>query len=599
VTEEGREYEQFRRCPVNGGPEEVLLDSNELAAGHSYFALGVREVSPNGNLLAYSVDTSGDEVYELRFLDLLTGQVQPEQAPRSYYTGAWSADSSTFFYVVHDDLFRPYQVYRHRMGSPCTEDVLIYQEDDERFEVEVSATRSGGFIVISSSCRDTSECWLIAADRPETSPTLLEPRRRGVMYAVDHVDGPGGGEMLIVTNDEAVEFRLMAAPVTNPGRASWREVVAEDPNVRLVSVHAFARHLVVSLRRNGFPVLRIIDRATGESREESSGLAAGSIWLARNEEYDTDEVTVCVESLIDPPVWYDLHLHTGQRTVRMRRVVPTYSSADYVTERRTAIAKDGVEVPVTLAYRRDTPLDGTAPCLLYGYGAYEACIDPEFEVELPSLLDRGVVYAVAHPRGGGERGRKWWLDGRLECKRNTFTDHIAVADMLVNDQLVAPDTIVTRGLSAGGLLQGAVYSMAPKRWRAVVAEVPFVDCVTTMLDPSVPLTINEWDEWGDPRQAEHFAAIRGYAPYENVPNGPRPALLVTGSLNDPRVLIHEPAKWVAKLRATDSHDSTVLFRAEVGSASHGGPSGRFAHLSYEAEVYAFILAAFSGEWSRT
>ena len=316
-----------------------------------------------------------------------------------------------------------------------------------------------------------------------------------------------------------------------------------------------------------------------------------SLALARNEDYHATAVTVRTESLVEPPSWHDVDLATGRWRERKRQQVPGYDPARYATERVSAVAADGTAVPVTIAYRAGLRRDGRAPCLLYGYGAYESCEWPAFSVATPSLLDRGFVYAVAHVRGGGERGRSWWQDGRLDRKRNTFTDFIAVADMLAAQGWAAPDRIVSRGLSAGGLLQGAVYSLAPRRWRAVVAEVPFVDCVTTMLDPSIPLTVTEWDEWGDPRDPAMRAYLASYSPYDNPPAGPRPDLLVTGSLHDPRVLIHEPAKWVARLRATDTAGSRVSFRPELGAGAHTGPAGRFGQLGYEAEILAFIVAA--------
>jgi len=376
----------------------------------------------------------------------------------------------------------------------------------------------------------------------------------------------------------------------------------------------FGRYVVVEQRHGAATQLRILDRDTGEQRLIEADGAQTSLTLATNEDYAAPAVTVRTQSLIDPPAWHDVNLASGRWELRKRQSVLGYDPARYVTERITAPAADGTQVPVTIAYRRGARPDGTAPCLLYGYGAYESCIWPEFDVATPSLLDRGFVYAVAHVRGGGEGGRAWWLNGRLDRKRNTFTDFIAAADALADRGWAAPDRIVSRGLSAGGLLQGAVFSMAPRRWRAVVAEVPFVDCVTTMLDPSIPLTIAEWDEWGDPRDPAIRAYMESYNPYDNVPAGPRPGLLVTGSLHDPRVLIHEPAKWVAMLRATDigltgadgtraggSGDSTgeggtgagsrLLFRPELGAGAHVGPAGRYDRLRYEAEVLAFVAAA--------
>jgi oligopeptidase B len=354
----------------------------------------------------------------------------------------------------------------------------------------------------------------------------------------------------------------------------------------------FGRYLVVQQRQAAATQLRIVDRQSiADQRLIEADGPHISLALARNEDYHAAAVTVRTESLVEPPSWHDVDLATGRWRERKRQHVPGYDPARYATERVTAVAADGTAVPATIAYRAGLRRDGRAPCLLYGYGAYESCEWPAFSVATPSLLDRGFVYAVAHVRGGGEGGRRWWLDGRLDRKRNTFTDFIAVADMLAARGWAAPGRIVSRGLSAGGLLQGAVYSLAPRRWRAVVAEVPFVDCVTTMLDPSIPLTVNEWDEWGDPRDPAARAYLASYSPYDNPPAGPRPDLLVTGSLHDPRVLIHEPAKWVARLRATDTAGSRVLFRPELGAGAHTGPAGRFGQLGYEAGILAFIVDA--------
>jgi oligopeptidase B len=416
-------------------------------------------------------------------------------------------------------------------------------------------------------------------------------------YRVDHARGSGA--LYVVTNSGAEEFTLMRDA---SGRGDWERVscAAIAPareDTRLWRCDVLAGHIVLSVRRNAEHLLVIADHDGGNVREIRPSLDAGSIWLEHAEDYDRGSVIIGEESLIEPPAWYELDLGTGARQLLKRMDVPGYDPARYRTERLTAPAADGTEIPVTLARRGDVSLDGSAPCLLYGYGAYEASIDPEFDRSLPSLLDRGVVYAVAHIRGGGERGRTWWQQGRLREKPTTFTDYLAVADWLAGGSgpdstgLVDGSRIVTRGASAGGLLQGAVYTMRPDRWRAVVAEVPFVDCVTTMLDASIPLTANEWDEWGDPRKPDEYAWIRAYSPYDNPPLGRRPALLVTAAVNDARVAIHEPAKWVARLRATDTDDSAVLFAPELGVGSHGGPSGRRAQLRYEAEIQAFILDA--------
>jgi oligopeptidase B len=596
ATVPGQEFEQLRRATGPDAPAQILLDENALLSdpecGGGYVALGVREVSPDGRLLAYSVDFDGDEVYQLRIRDLASGQDLPDRIERTYYGLAWAADSRSLLYVVTDAEYRPHEVWRHELGTRRDQDVLVFREDDQRFELSVRATRSGEYLLIETESRDTTETLFVPAADPAAPPAVLQPRQRGTEYRADHARGPDGGHFYLVSNDAAAEFRLVRAPVRNPGRAAWTEVIAGAPDTRLVSCEVFGRYLVVAQRHGAAAQLRVVDRETGGQRLIEPPGPEFSLQLAVNEEYPAAAVSVRTESLIDPPAWHDVDLATGRWQLRKRQDVPGYDPARYETQRLTAVAPDGTAIPVTIAYRRGRRPDRTAACLLYGYGAYEACSWPEFSLLTPSLLDRGFSYAVAHVRGGGEGGRRWWLDGRLTRKRNTFTDFIAAADMLAEQGWAAADRIVSRGLSAGGLLQGAVYAMAPGRWRAVVAEVPFVDCVTTMLDPSIPLTITEWDEWGDPRDPAVLAYLRSYSPYDNVPLGRRPDLLVTGSLHDPRVLIHEPAKWVAKLRATAGDGAgRVLFRAELGTAGHTGPAGRYDRLGYEAEIGAFIVAA--------
>jgi oligopeptidase B len=576
----------------------VLLDENLLlddpACGGDYVALGVREVSPDGRRLAYSADFDGDEVYQLRIRDLATGVDLPERMERSYYGLAWSADSQSLFYTVTDPVYRPHQVWRHDVGTGPETDVCVFTETDERFEVFVRASRSGALVFIECESRDTTETSVIPAADPGAAPAVLQPRRRGIEYRADHADGPDGGDLYLVTNDRATEFRLVKAPVTAPGTDSWSEVIGESADTRLVACDVFDRYLVLTERHGAATQLRILDRHTGAQRLTHGRLTQTSsphttLALADNHDYQATSVTVRTESLISPPAWHDVDLASGEWQLRKRQEVPGYDPARYRTARIAVPAADGTQIPVTLAYRARFRRDGSSPCLLYGYGAYEACSWPEFSLPVASLLDRGYLYAVAHIRGGGEGGRRWWLDGRLDRKRNTFTDFIAAADALAADGWAAPDKIVSRGLSAGGLLQGAVFSMAPRRWRAVVAEVPFVDCVTTMLDPSIPLTVAEWDEWGDPREPAARAYLASYSPYDNVPDGVRPSLLVTGSLHDPRVLIHEPAKWVARQRATAAPGGRLWFRPELGAGAHVGPAGRYDQLRYEAEILAFIL----------
>ncbi len=571
---------------------EVILDVESLADDSGYLELGVTLVSPSEDLLAYSFDRTGEEVYELRFRDLRTGADLDEVVPRSYYGGAWSADSTWFFYTVHDEAYRPHQVWRHRIGTPVSDDVLVLEEPDERFDLNVRASRSGDVVLLLSESRDTGESWAVDAHAPDSPARSVGGRRPGVVYRAEHVRG---GPLLLVTNDRAQEFRLMSAPVPREAdhtHAVWTEVRPEHPDERLERVDVLGDHAVLSLRSGAAHVLRVVrilDLA-GEGLLVESRFTGGAVRLARTTSYDVAAVTVVDQAHVEPPVWSGIDLATGARTDVLRQDAPGHDPSRYVTSRLDLPSDDGTLVPVTVVRHRDTPLDGTAPALVYGYGAYEYTFPPDWDPSLPSLLDRGVVYAHAHVRGGGEGGRRWWLDGRLEHKQHTFSDFAAVADGLAASY-VDGDRIASRGLSAGGLLQGAVFSQRPDRWRAVVAEVPFVDVVTTMFDASIPLTSNEWDEWGDPRRKEDFDWMLAYSPYDHPPAaGTRPDLLVTGAVNDPRVMVREPAKWVARLRETDPEWSPrCLFRVETGAGAHVGPSGRYGHLAYEAEVYAWVL----------
>jgi oligopeptidase B len=599
----GKQYRQFVTTNLDGSGEAVLLDENQLAGDAAYFSLGVRQLSPDRTRLAYSVDIVGDEVYELRFRDLTSGSDLPDRVLRSYYSCAWSADSTTLFYTVHDDAYRPYRVMRHRIGTPVETDTLVLDEPDKRYSLDVRASRSDELIVIRSTCRDANEVWLVDSSDPQADPQVVEPRRKGIEYDVEHVSGPDGGSLYVVTDDEAPEFRLMRAPRRTPGREHWTEVLAHNPEQRLLSADAFSGHLVLTVRRGFDRQLRVMDLQTGAIRDETAGVAAGTICLsARDDDYErvrdgyaATAVTIRTESLIEPARWWSLDLTSGERTLRHTKDVPGHDAARYETDRVMVTAQDGTAIAVSIASPRDLPRNGTAPLVLYGYGSYEACMDPWFDIRVLPLLDRGVRYAIAHIRGGGEGGRTWWEQGRLRRKPTTFTDFIAAADQLAAQGWADGARIASRGASAGGLLQGAALAMAPARWRAMVAEVPFVDVVNSMLDPTAPLTINEWDEWGDPREPGDYEVMAGYSPYENIPDGERPALFVTGSLHDSRVMIHEPAKWVARLRASDPGTRRLLFRPELGAASHGGPSGRLDRVRYQAEVLAFLLTELEVE----
>jgi oligopeptidase B len=587
-TVEGQQYaiRCRRRDEQDASTEQVLVDFNEVAGDSPYLDVGAFDVSPDHRIVAYSVDLDGDEIFTMRFKDLDTGEHLTDEIPGTYYGTAWSADSGTFFYVTPDEARRPHRLWRHRLGTDVSTDELVYEEEDQRFFLGVHLTRSERFIVLGLSSMVTSEARVLPADDPGGEFRVVEPRREGVEYQVDHQ----GDRFLIVTNDEALDFRLVEAPVTSPGREQWRDVIPHRPGTRILAAEAFAGHVVVHLRRDALKGLRVIRTVDGTTHDVEFDEPVHTVLAFEdNPEYDAAVYRFHYTSLVTPVSVYDYDLEARTRTLRKRQpVLGDFDPGRYESIREWARAPDGTLVPLSLVRRRDRP-DKPAPTLLFGYGAYEASMDPGFSISRLSLLDRGVTFAIAHVRGGGEMGRRWYEDGKLLHKRNTFDDFIAAADHLVEHAYTSPDLLAARGGSAGGLLMGAVANLGPERFRAIVAEVPFVDNVNTMLDPSLPLTVTEWEEWGDPvTDPDAYHYMRSYSPYENVARRPYPAILATAGLNDPRVSYHEPAKWVARLRAFASGDAPVLLKTEMG-AGHMGPSGRYDAWRDEALVLAFVL----------
>jgi oligopeptidase B len=587
-TVEGLQYGiHCRRTGAEDGPEQVLLDENALAGDADFFALGAFSVTPDHRLLAYSTDYDGDEVFTLRFRDLDTGEDLADEIPGVSYGATWANDGATVFYTVLNEAKRPWRLYRHHLGTPASADVLVHQEDDESFYVGIGRTRSDEWLVLSLHSMVTSEEWALRADDPTGTFRVVEPRRHGVEYTIEHQ----GDRFLIVTNDEAENFRLVEAPVDDPGRANWRDVIAHRADVKLDGVDAFAGHVVLYERAEAVRRIRVMDAETGDTHTITQPEAVSTTGGGTNLEYDTTVLRFGYTSLITPSSVYDYDVRTRDRVLKKQQpVLGGYEPSEYVTERLWADAADGARVPISVVRRRDVALDGGAPALLSGYGSYEASHDPAFSTFRLSLLDRGFVYAIAHIRGGGEMGRRWYEDGKFLHKRNTFTDFVAAAEALVAAGYTRPDRLVARGGSAGGLLMGAVANLRPDLFRAMVAEVPFVDVVTTILDESLPLTVIEWDEWGNPNQREFYDYIKSYSPYDNVSAQDYPRLLVTAGLNDPRVSYWEPAKWVQKLRATKTDDQPVLLKVEMG-AGHMGPSGRYDAWKDEAFVLAFVLDA--------
>jgi oligopeptidase B len=591
-TEAGSQYPIL--CRKQGSLEaceEILLDQNLLAAGRPYFRVGASEVSPDHRLLAYSVDTSGAEEFTLFIKDLITGDLLAESLVGTSTGVAWANDSRTLFYTVLDQARRPCSLYRHHIGTTPGSDVLVYFEPDHSFFLDVNRTRSRRYLLLDIASHSTSEVRFLDADQPEAPFRVVQPREPGIEYSVTHHDG----YFFIITNDGAPNFRLVRAPVAAPAKANWSPVLPYRSRVRIDAADAFRSHLAVYEREAGLRQIRIVDLVSGEEHLIPFPEPVYTVRAHENPEFETSLLRFTYTSLVTPSsvVEYDM----ASRTWAVRKqteVLGGYEPARYRSERVFATAPDGERVPLSLVYRGPLNLDGTRPLLLNGYGAYGLSYDPAFSSNILSLLDRGFIVAIAHVRGGEEMGRSWYEGGKLLNKRSTFTDFIACAEHLVAQGYTAADQLAINGGSAGGLLMGAVSNLRPDLFRVVMAEVPFVDVVNTMLDASLPLTVIEYDEWGNPHDPGAYGYIRSYSPYDNVEAKAYPHMLVTAGLNDPRVAYWEPAKWTAKLRATKTDANRLLLRINMG-AGHGGASGRFDFLREIAFKYAFMLDVM-GVW---
>ena len=604
----GKQYGVHCRCPIAGPEdwtppvldehtdipgEQILLDENVTAEGHGYFAVGAASVSPDGNVLAYSVDVVGDERYTLRFKDLRTGELHPDEITGIAAGLTWAADSATVYYTTVDEAWRPDTVWRHHLGRDGA-DEQVFHEPDHRFWVAVGRSRSNAYVVIAAGSAITSEVRVADASDPNAEFAVVLPRCDGVEYSVEHARVNGEDRFLILHNDGAVNFTLVEAPVDDPGAQTT--LVPHRDDVRLEGVDAFSDHLVVHYRREALPRLQLwpIDGGYGVPQEitfDSELMASG---LAGNPNWVAPRLRVGATSFLTPMRIYDIDLATGERALlREQPVLGDYRREDYVERRDWAIAQDGTRIPISLIYRAG--IDFPAPATLYGYGAYESSEDPRFSVARLSLLDRGMVFAIAHIRGGGELGRLWYERGKLLEKKNTFTDFITVARHLVATGITRPQNLVALGGSAGGLLMGAVANMAPDVFAGILAAVPFVDPLTTILDPSLPLTVTEWDEWGNPLEdSDVYHYMKSYSPYENVEAKDYPAILAMTSLNDTRVFYVEPAKWVAALRHHKTDRHPVLLRTQM-AAGHAGISGRYEKWKEAAFQYAWLLATADPE----
>lgn len=612
---EGKQYGVHCRCPIAADAdgidawtppqleagtevpgEQILLDSNVLAEGHDFFALGAYSISHDGNLLAYSVDTNGDERYVLRFKDLRTGELLPDEVAETAPGATWSLDGTHVFYQTVDESWRPDTVWRHRLGTAPDTDVKVFHEPDERYWVSVVSTRSEKYLMIWVGSKITTEGWVLESDNPEGEFRVILPRREGVEYSAEHAVVAGEDRFLILHNDvvdgvKAENFVLADAPVADPSNLTL--LIGHRDDVRLEDVDAFADHLVLSYRREALTrvtVWPLTETGYGERKELDFDLELFSVGAGANPEWAQPTLRIGLSSFITPVQVFDYVPATGDLLLRKEQpVLGGYDANDYEQHRDWAVAADGTRIPISLVWKRGVPMDAPKPLLLYGYGSYEASMDPSFSVSRLSLLDRGMVFAVAHVRGGGEMGRLWYENGKTLTKKNTFTDFVSCARHLIDTGVTAADRLIADGGSAGGLLMGAVANLAPELFTGILANVPFVDPLTSILDPSLPLTVIEWDEWGNPlADKDVYDYMKSYAPYENIEAKDYPAILAITSINDTRVLYVEPAKWVAKLRATKTGDAQLLLKTEM-SAGHGGVSGRYEKWKEVAFEYAWVL----------
>ncbi len=585
-TEEDKQYRIY--CRKKGSldaEEEIILDQNVLAQDKDYFEIGVLSVSPNHELLIYSTDTVGSERYTLRIKNLTTGKLFDEEIPHTGYSVAWANDNKTFFYTLIDQTKRPYVLYRHVLGTNPEQDELVYHEADSTFWLHVSRTKSRKYLIIDTGSRTSSEVYYLNADTPTEAFELIHPRQKKVEYFVDHHDE----QFYILTNENAENYKVMVVSTDNPGKKNWKEYIAHRDSVKIESIDAFKERLVVYEREKGLPTIRIIYLKIEETHYVEFPEPVYNYWLTGNREYNTNLLRFMYTSLVTPRSVFDYNMSTRTRELKKQyEVLGGYDPSQYQSERIFARASDGTKVPISFVYKKGLRKDGSAPLLLYGYGAYGSSWDPYFSSNRLSILDRGCIYAIAHIRGGGEMGRYWYEQGKLFNKMNTFTDFIACAKHLINQEYTSADKLVISGGSAGGLVIGAAINLRPELFEVAVADLPFVDLMNTMLDPTIPLTVLEYDEWGDPNKEDNYYYMKSYSPYDNVTAQDYPNILITAGLYDSRVQYWEAAKWTAKLRALKTDMNVLLLKMNMESG-HLGASGRYDFLRDIAFEYAFII----------
>ena len=588
-TEAGKQYKiHCRKLGSMDAEEEIILDENVLAEGNDYFKLGVAEISPNQHLLAYSTDTSGGEKYTVFVKDLRTGDLFSDQIENTFYFLEWANDNQTLFYTINDDAWRSYKLFRHTLGTDVSSDVELFHEADELFGIYLGKTKDDAYLLMLVESIETSEWYYLDANQPLADFTLFRARQQDMLYQLDHRQG----EFFILTNDQAQNFRMLKTAVSTPDQSNWQEIIPHNSDKLLESFDLFDGHMVVYGRSQGLQTIDIHNFTNGEDHTVIFPEPVYATKRKLNPESNSTKVEFVYTSLTTADSTYSYDMDSRDWTlIKQDPVLGGYDPANYETEWVFAIAEDGVQVPMSIVYRKGMVRDGNTPCLLYGYGSYGASTSPAFDQKRLSLIDRGFIFAIAHIRGGQEMGRHWYDDGKFLNKRNTFTDFIACAKHLIAEKYTSAEKLAVNGRSAGGLLMGGITTMAPELFKVVVAGVPFVDVVTTMLDTSIPLTTGEWEEWGNPNDEEYYHYMLSYSPYDNTTAQAYPNILITAGLNDPRVQYWEPAKWTAKLRAVKTDDNILLSKTIMG-AGHFASSGRYDYLKDVAFEYAFILDIF-------
>lgn len=590
-TEEGKQYPiHCRKKNSLEGAEEILLDLNELAKTEKYLRLGSFAVSPSQNLLAYGIETSGDETYTVRVKNLETGTLLPDRIDNTYYGLEWSNDNRSLVYVILDPAKRPYQAWRHTLGSEA-KDQLVYEEKDERYHLSLGKSRGDAYFFLQLGSHSTNEIRYFRASGDDWSPVVFAPRTQDIEYDLEHHTGT----FYVRIADTGRNFRLVAAPIANPSRENWKELIAHRPNVMIEGTDAFENHLVILEREDGIRRFRVRDLASGKEHSISMPEKVYTLMPSTNADFKTKVFRFQYTSLVTPMSVFDYNLDTKDRTLlKQTEVLGGYDPAKYESIRVHATAPDGVKIPISMVYRKGTQRNGANPMLLYGYGSYGIPTDPIFSSDRLSLIDRGFIYAIAHIRGGSDLGKTWYDSGKLKMKMNTFQDFISSAKFLIDEKYTSAAKLGIMGGSAGGLLMGAVVNLRPDLFKAVVSKVPFVDVLNTITDPSLPLTVIEYEEWGDPNKKEFWDYIKSYSPYDNIEKQVYPNILVTAGLNDPRVSYWEPTKMVAKLRTMKKGDNLLLLKTNM-AAGHGGASGRYDRLKEIAVDYAFLIHVIIGQ----